>query len=61
MSNIWVELKATDEHLLDYLRKEDGIFDNLFETILAKDKLVEIDNILSKIVGGVRKRKKENM
>ena len=46
------EMKSTDAHLLDYLCKEEDIFDNIFEAVLAKDKLGEIDDILSNIVGG---------
>lgn len=46
------ELKPTDNHLLQYLCNENGIFDFIFEAVVAKDKLVEIDNILAEIMGG---------
>ena len=46
------ELKLTDEHLLDYICKEGDIFDNIFEAVLAKDKLEEINDLLTNIVGG---------
>ena len=52
MSNRFAELKVTDEHLVEYLRKKTGIFDNIFESILAKDKLIEINALLSEIVDG---------
>lgn len=53
LSERWTDyLNVTDEHLLEYLQKENGIFDNIIETILAKNKLKEIDAILSGIVGG---------
>lgn len=54
MSNDFLrgELKPTDNHLLQYLRNENGIFDFIFEAVVAKDKLVEIDNILAEIMGG---------
>lgn len=46
------DMKITESHLLGYLCKEEEIFGNLFEAIVAKDKLEEIDNLLSNIVGG---------
>ncbi len=52
ISNKDVELKVTDEYLLKHLQKGNGVFDNILESILAKDKLAEIDTILSEIVGG---------
>lgn len=46
------ELKSTDSHLLEYLCKEGDIFENVFDAIIAMEKLDEIYAILSKIVGG---------
>lgn len=51
-SYLRADLKATDAHLLRYLCKEDDIFDNIFDSIIAKEKLDEINGILSEIVGG---------
>lgn len=47
-----MEMKTTDAHLLQHLCEEKDIFDNIFESIIAKEKLGEIDNILSEIVEG---------
>ncbi len=46
------ELKTTDEHLLNYICEEGDIFDNIFEAVLAKGKLEEINELLENIVGG---------
>ena len=42
----------TDFHLLDYLSKEKGIYDDIFDAVIAKEKLMEINSILSEIIEG---------
>ncbi len=44
--------KITDTHLLRQLCKKEDIFDGIFDTVLAKDKLDEIYNMLSGLIGG---------
>lgn len=54
MSNPYlrVDVKSTDAQLLSCLEKKDDIFDDIFETIMAKEKLGEIEKNLSGIVDG---------
>lgn len=45
--------KATDAELLTYLRKEhDDIYDGILDSVIAKDKLQEIYNMLDEIISG---------
>lgn len=45
--------KITESHLLRFLLNENGdIFDNIFDAVMAKDKLDEIYNILGEVVEG---------
>lgn len=44
--------KITDSHLLRQLCRKEDIFDGIFDTVLAKDKLGEIYNMLGGLIGG---------
>lgn len=44
--------KMTDIHLLNHLCKEEDIFDGVFDTVMAKDKLDDIYSMLQEIIGG---------
>ena len=45
--------KITESHLLEFLRNENGdIYDNIFDAVMAKDKLNEIYNILGEVIDG---------
>lgn len=46
------ELRPEEHHLLECLCKKEDIYDNIFETVTAKEKLEEIDNIFAGIVEG---------
>lgn len=46
------EIKNTDKHLLKHLCKEEDIFDGIFDTVIAKDKLEDIYSMLQDIIGG---------
>lgn len=55
MSDIYLRRnsKATDSELLIHLRKEhDDIFDGILDSVIAKDKLQEIYNMLEEIISG---------
>lgn len=46
-------MKTTDSHLIKNLRREEeDIFDSAFNTVLVKDKLSEVYDMLKNIVGG---------
>lgn len=45
-------MKTTDAHLLRHLCKEEDILNGIFDTVLIKDKLDEIYNMLGKLLGG---------
>ncbi len=45
--------KNTDSHLLEHLRKQkSNIFEGIFDTVIAKDRLDNIFNMLKKVVDG---------
>lgn len=53
MSTYYGTDKITESYLLGFLRNEDGdIYDNIFDAVLAKDKLDEIYNILGEVIEG---------
>ena len=53
VSNSYEELKITENHLIEFLRKEDeDIFDGIFDAVIAKDKLEDINTILGKVIAG---------
>lgn len=45
-------MKITDAHLLRHLCKEEDILNGIFDTVLVKDKLDEIYNMLGELLGG---------
>lgn len=45
-------MKMTDIYLLNHLCKEEDIFDGVFNTVMAKDKLNDIYDMLEELVGG---------
>lgn len=53
MSTYYGTDKITESYLLGFLRNGDGdIYDNIFDAVLAKDKLDEIYNILGEVIEG---------
>ena len=45
--------RLVESHLIEYLEKEEkDIYNNLFDAVVAKDKLGEIDKILGEVVKG---------
>ena len=45
--------RLVESHLIEYLEKEEkDIYNNLFDAVVAKDKLCEIDKILGEVVKG---------
>lgn len=53
MSTYYGTDKITESYLLGFLRNEDGdIYDNIFDAVLAKDKLDEIYKILGEVIEG---------
>ena len=47
-----MDLKSTDSHLLGCLEAKTDLFEDIFDAVMAKDKLEEIESILSNIVDG---------
>ena len=45
-------VKTTDTHLLKHLCKQEDIFDGIFDTVVVKDKLNEIYNMLGQLIEG---------
>lgn len=45
-------VKTTDAHLLKHLCKQEDIFDGIFDTVLVKDKLNQIYNMLGQLIEG---------
>lgn len=53
VSNPYGEFKITENHLINFLRKEDeDIFDGIFDAVIAKDKLDDINAILGQVIAG---------
>lgn len=53
MSMFYDTSRITDEHLLSFLCKEkEDIFEGIFDAVMAKDKLKEIDNVLGEVIQG---------
>lgn len=53
MSMVYGVDKITETHLLKFLRNERGdIYDNIFDAVIAKDKLDEIYSILEEVIEG---------
>ena len=53
VSDPYGESKITENHLIEFLRKEDeDIFDGIFDAVIAKDKLEDINAILGQVIAG---------
>lgn len=53
MSDRFTNLKITESHLINYLcKREEDIYNGIFDVVMAKDKLNGIYNILDKVIAG---------